>query len=140
MPWARRCRRWRRSFDGTAPANTPAVRVASPPGKAFRYSGGGTMVLERLAMDVSGMDFDRLARELVLGPAGMKRRGFFQPLPATEKNAASGHDLQGETLPGRFHLYPEHAAAGLWSTPADLARLALAIAWYLPPTQASVSR
>jgi hypothetical protein len=28
---------------------------------------------------------------------------------------------------GRWHVYPEMAAAGLWSTPADLARFALAI-------------
>lgn len=114
-------------LDGTPPANTPAVRVAWPPGEAFRYSGGGTMALERLAMDVSGTDFDRLARELVLGPAGMSRSGFFQPLPVTEEDAAIAHDRQGRPLPGRFHVYPEHAAAGLWSTPSDLARLALAI-------------
>ncbi len=115
-------------LDGTPPANTPAVRVAWPPGEAFRYSGGGTMVLERLIMDASGTGFDRLARELVLAPAGMSRSGFLQPLPASETDAAAAHDIQGEPLPGRFHVYPEHAAAGLWSTPSDLARLALAIA------------
>jgi CubicO group peptidase (beta-lactamase class C family) len=115
-------------LDGTRPANTPAVRVAWPPGEAFRYSGGGTMVLERLAMDAAARDFDSLARELVLGPAGMTRSGFFQPLPATETNAASGYDGNGKKLPGDFHVYPEQAAAGLWSTPTDLARLAFAIA------------
>ena len=115
-------------LDGKPPANTPAVRVDWPPGEAFRYSGGGTMVLQRLAMDVMGADFDTLARELVLAPAGMGRSGFFQPLPTTESDAAAAHDLEGQPLPGRFHVYPEHAAAGLWSTPADLARLAQAIA------------
>ena len=118
----------RQILDGTAPANTPAVRVARPPGEAFRYSGGGTMVLQRLVMDVTGTAFDTLAHELVLGPVGMARSGFFQPLPATESDAASAHDLEGRPLPGRFHVYPEHAAAGLWSTPDELARLAQAIA------------
>jgi CubicO group peptidase (beta-lactamase class C family) len=115
-------------LGGTPPANTPAVRVAWPPGEAFRYSGGGTMVLQRLAMDAAATDFDELARDLVLAPAGMGRSGFLQPLPATESDATSAHDLQESPLPGGFHVYPEHAAAGLWSTPADLARLALAIA------------
>ena len=45
-------------LDGTPPANTRGVRVAWPPGDAFRYSGGGTMVLQRLAMDVAATDFD----------------------------------------------------------------------------------
>jgi hypothetical protein len=38
------------------------------------------------------------------------------------------HDLEGRPLPRRFHVYPELAAAGLWSTARDLADLALAIA------------
>lgn len=115
-------------LDGEPPADTQAVRVAWPPGEAFRYSGGGTMVLARLAMDVSAADFDELAHELVLVPAGMARSGFFQPLPAAEKNAAVAHDAEGQPIPGGYHVYPEHAAAGLWSTSADLARLALALA------------
>lgn len=114
-------------LNGTPPANTRAVRVAWPPGEAFRYSGGGTMVLQRLVMDAAATDFDALARELVLAPAGMSRSGFFQPLPASESNWASAYDLDGTPLTGRYHVYPEHAAAGLWSTASDLARLALAI-------------
>lgn len=115
-------------LDGRPPANTQPIRVAWPPGVAFRYSGGGTMVLQRLAMDVTGSGFDSLAHDLVLAPAGMSRSGFFQPPTAAQSDLCAAHDLQGDPLPGRFHVYPEHAAAGLWSTPADLARLALAVA------------
>ena len=114
-------------LDGTPPASNRPIRVAWPPGEAFRYSGGGTMALQRLVMDVAGKGFDALAGELVLAPAGMSRSGFFQPLPAAESNAATAYDLDGNPLTGRYHVYPEHAAAGLWSTPSDLARLALAI-------------
>lgn len=115
-------------LDGTAPANTPPVVVAWPPGDTFRYSGGGTMVLQRLAEGATGQSFDQLARDLVLAPVGMTRSGFFQPLPPSERNAAVAHDARGQRLAGGFHVYPELAAAGLWSTPGDLARLALAIA------------
>jgi CubicO group peptidase (beta-lactamase class C family) len=117
----------RQILDGLPPANTEAVRVAWPPGAAFRYSGGGTMVLQQLVDDVAG-DFDRLARELVLAPVGMGRSGFFQPLPESQTDAATAHDIEGKPLPGRFHVYPEHAAAGLWSTPEELALMAIAIA------------
>lgn len=114
-------------LDGTPPANTAAIRVARPPGAAFRYSGGGTMVLQRLAMDVSARSFETLAGELVLAPVDMALSGFFQPLPASEGDAATAHDIDGNPLPGRWHVYPELAAAGLWSTASGLARLALAI-------------
>lgn len=41
--------------------------------------------------------------------------------------AASGHDPQGKMIKGAWHTYPEMAAAGLWTTPSDLARFAIAI-------------
>ncbi|WP_421999211.1 serine hydrolase domain-containing protein [Reyranella sp.] len=118
----------RQILDGLPPANTPPVRVAWPPGQAFRYSGGGTMVLQRLVMDVSERDYDDLVRDLVLSPAGMTRSGFFQPPSPAVTDRATAHDGDGRPLPGGFHVYPEHAAAGLWSTPSELARLALMIA------------
>jgi CubicO group peptidase (beta-lactamase class C family) len=115
-------------LDGMPPANTAPVRAVSPPGEAFRYSGGGTMVLQQIAQDVSVVPFANLASDLVLSPAGMTRSSFAQPLPATEKNVATAHDAEGKPLPGRFRVYPELAAAGLWSTAEDLARLALTLA------------
>jgi CubicO group peptidase (beta-lactamase class C family) len=117
----------RQILDGASPANTPAVRVEWEPGRAFRYSGGGTMVLQQLAIDVARRTFAALAADLVLKPAAMSRSSFAQPLPRSESNAASAHDLEGRPLPGKFHVYPELAAAGLWSSATDLARLALAI-------------
>jgi hypothetical protein len=62
----------------------------------------------------------------VLDPLGMTRSAFAQPLPRDQAHqAASGHQLNGEAVPGRWHVYPELAAAGLWTTPSDLCRLAI---------------
>lgn len=118
-------------LDGAPPANTPPVRSATPPGEALGYSGGGTMVLQQLAQDVSVVPFANLASDLVLGPVGMTRSSFAQPPAQSEKNVATAHDADGKPLAGGSRVYPELGAAGLWSTAADLARLAqsLAASW-----------
>src|SRR5262249_55780089 len=35
------------------------------------------------------------------------------------------HRADGKPIPGHWHTYPEMAAAGLWTTPSDLARFAI---------------
>jgi CubicO group peptidase (beta-lactamase class C family) len=115
-------------LDGTAPANTPPVRGNAVPGTQFRYSGGGTSVMQRLLMDVTGRPFPDLMRELVLDPLGMADSSYEQPLPENRQNlAASGHRTGGGVVAGRWHVYPEQAAAGLWTPPSDLAKLALSV-------------
>ena len=57
----------------------------------------------------------------------MSRSSFAQPLPRSEVDAVVAHDPEGRPLPGGGHVYPELAAAGLWSTANDLTRLALAL-------------
>jgi CubicO group peptidase (beta-lactamase class C family) len=113
-------------LDGKKPANTGAVRVDIVPGTLWRYSGGGYEVAQQLILDVSGKPFQQLAKEIVFEPLGMQHSTFEQPLPARlEPNAASGHRADGSMIEGRWHIYPELAAAGLWTTPSDLARIVI---------------
>ncbi len=115
-------------LDGTPPANTDPVRVDTVPGSRWRYSGGGTSIAQLLMTDVTGRRFPALMRDLVLEPAGMVHSTFEQPLPAGRRaRAATAHGSDGTPVAGRFHAYPEMAAAGLWTTPSDLARFALEI-------------
>lgn len=112
-------------LDGRRPANTPPVRVTRLPGTAWRYSGGGTTIVQQLLVDVCGMPFPELMRELILDPAGMTSSTFEQPPSAPLlARCASGHGWAGSRIQGRWHLYPEMAAAGLWTTAGDLARFA----------------
>lgn len=109
-------------LDGKPPANSPPVRIDKRPGEGFRYSGGGTTVLQQLLLDVTGESFPKLVSRQVLRPAGMRRSTFEQPLPKRfHANAAVGHRVDGSIVEGRWHTYPEMAAAGLWTRPSDLA-------------------
>ncbi|WP_104666140.1 serine hydrolase domain-containing protein [Ensifer adhaerens] len=113
---------------GRPPANTPAVLVDTPPGTAWRYSGGGYTVIQKLIGDATGETFVDVLRETVLDPAGMTHSSFAQPLGETAlRTAAWPHDAKGDPIAGGPHTYPERAAAGLWTTPSDLARFALAV-------------
>jgi CubicO group peptidase (beta-lactamase class C family) len=115
-------------LEGKAPANTPPVVVDQTPGAAWRYSGGGYTVLQLLMADADGRSFPALMRERVLSRAGMTASGFDQPLPAAQQGeAATAYLGDGKPVEGRFHVYPELAAAGLWTTPSDLARWAIAL-------------
>ena len=115
-------------LNGTLPANNSAIRVNAIPGTQPRYSGGGYTVLQQLLTDVTGQPFGDLMQEIVLQPLGLTASAFAQLLPVSlEKLAATGHDKNGQPIPGGAHSYPEMAAAGLWTTPSDLAKFALGI-------------
>ena len=115
-------------LDGVKPANTPAVRNDTFPGARWLYSGGGITILQLATTDITREDFPSLMRRLVLQPAGMTRSTYENPLPMNRRGeAASGHEQIDIPVPGGFHVYPEMAAAGLWTTPSDLARWAIAL-------------
>lgn len=115
-------------LEGAAPANTPAVRSFEPPGGGYAYSGGGYMVAQQLMIEAGGAPFPALLDRLVLRPAGMRSSAFAQPpTEALARHAASGHDARGAVIPGRRNVYPEYAAAGLWTTPSDYGRFLIAL-------------
>jgi CubicO group peptidase (beta-lactamase class C family) len=115
-------------LDGVPPANTKPVRNDTTPGARWLYSGGGFTVAQLLTTDVTGEPFPALMHRLVLTPAGMTHSTYENP-PPRERVAltAAGHERVDTPVPGRFHIYPEMAAAGLWTTAPDLARWAIAI-------------
>jgi CubicO group peptidase (beta-lactamase class C family) len=119
-------------LNGAPPANSPPITVIAVPGSGYAYSGGGYEIAEALMVDVTKAPFPDLMNDLVLSPAGMRRSTFVQPLPHDrEGDAVTGHYADGTELRGGYRVFPEHAAAGLWSTPSDLAGLLLLIgrAW-----------
>ena len=115
-------------LNGEKPANTPAILVDTIPGSDWRYSGGGFVVTHVLLQDVTGKAFPTLMHDVVLGPIGMSRSTYEQPLPQNRMaEAAMPYQQDGQAVPGGPHVYPEMAPAGLWTTPSDLARFAIEV-------------
>jgi CubicO group peptidase (beta-lactamase class C family) len=115
-------------LDGEPPANSDPVRVDSVPGSQFRYSGGGYTIIQQLLEDVTGKPFSLLMQSIVLDKLNMNHSTFEQPLPDRyAEYAAIAHHHNGQPIDGKWHTYPEMAAAGLWTTPSDLARFAIEI-------------
>jgi CubicO group peptidase (beta-lactamase class C family) len=110
-------------LNGEPPANSAPIVVDLVPGSEFRYSGGGYEVMEQAVRDVTGATYPDFMRERVLGPIGMLNSTYEQPLPdSLLDSAGSGYYASGTAVPGGHHIYPEMAAAALWTTPTDLAR------------------
>lgn len=114
-------------LDGAAPANSAAVRVDQPVGVRYRYSGGGYTIAQLAMTDTAGEPFPAIARAKLFKPLGMARSTYDQPLPAGMSNVALAHDEAGQPIAGGFHVYPEMAAAGLWTSANELARFVIEV-------------
>ena len=115
-------------FDGAVQSNVGVVRMARPPMTAFHYSGGGVTILQQLLLDTYDMPYAELLQDMVLEPIGMSSSTFQQPLPADrDRNAARAHGISGAAMGPKWHVYPELAAAGLWTTSTDLAKFAIEV-------------
>ena len=110
-------------LDGQKPANTEAVRSFTEPGAGVVYSGGGVTISQLIVMDVTHQPYDEFMQKNVLDPMGMKGSFFTQPPARSDSSLlATGYKADGTPVKGKYHIYPEQAAAGLWTNPADLGK------------------
>jgi len=115
-------------LDGQPPSNVGPVRMERPPLTAMKYSGGGVTLMQLAMTEVFARPFPDLMQELVLGPIGMSNSRYEQPLaPPFDAHAARAHDREGKARDAKWHVYPELEAAGLWTTPGDLAKFAIEV-------------
>lgn len=113
-------------LNGASPANTARVEVALPVATHPKYSGGGTTVLQLLLQQVTGNSFEALADEMVIAPLGLKNSSFSQPItPSKAKFAAHGFSDLLKVSKEPYHIYPEQAAAGLWSSAKEFAQVVI---------------
>lgn len=115
-------------LDGHDLSNVDVLFMERAPMTLMEYSGGGVTLMQLALSDARGRPFTDIMRDDVLRPIGMDNSTFAQPLPPElDANAARAHSRDGESMGAKWHVYPELAAAGLWTTPTDLARFAIEV-------------
>jgi CubicO group peptidase (beta-lactamase class C family) len=115
-------------LEGDELSNVNVLFMERAPMSLMEYSGGGVTLMQQALSDVRGRPFADIMRDDVLRPIGMDNSTFEQPLPpGRDRNAARAHSRDGTAMGPKWHVYPEMAAAGLWTTAGDLARFALEV-------------
>jgi len=115
-------------LNGEKPANSDYIQPYTTPGVEFKYSGGGYTVVQKLITDISNTSFEIFMDQTVLKKLRMNSSTFAQPISNMDSsNVSVGHKRSGDVVKGNWHTYPEMAAAGLWTTPTDLAKFVIEI-------------
>lgn len=114
-------------LDGKSPANSSAVRSMYESGKKEEYSGGGTTISQLIVTDITQQKYEDYMWLQVLKPMGMNNSFFTQP-PALDKQnlLATGYNRYGEEMKdGKYNIYPEKGATGLWTNPTTWVNISL---------------
>lgn len=115
-------------LEGHELSNVGPLFMERPPMSFTEYSGGGVTVMQQALSDARGRPFEDVLRDDVLMPIGMTNSSYEQPITSErDRNAARAHDGQGQSRGAKWHVYPEMAAAGLWTTATDLALFAIEV-------------
>jgi CubicO group peptidase (beta-lactamase class C family) len=114
-------------IEGRAPSTLGPVRFDQPPYQSSRYSGGGLLIMQKALGDATGEPFEKMMQQLVLRPLGMAHSSFLEPI-GEGVGYARAHDATGKRMDAPWHVYPEKAAAGLWTTAGDLAQFVIELA------------
>jgi len=110
-------------LNGEKPANSPAIKSMFEPGKRYEYSGGGTTITQLIVMDITHMPYADYMKNEVLKPLGMSGSTYSQPPYDVDQNLLTvAYNPAGKPIKGNYHIYPEQAAAGLWTNPTDLSK------------------
>ena len=108
--------------------NTAAILLDTIPGSIWRYSGGGYTVMEKIVEDVSGLSLEDYMSKNILPKMDMTNSTYSQPIKESmQNNISAAYYGDGKIIEGLWHNYPEQAAAGLWTTPSDLAKYLIEI-------------
>jgi CubicO group peptidase (beta-lactamase class C family) len=109
-------------LNGEKPANSKSVRSIFEPSLKYEYSGGGIEISQLIAQDITTQPYDVYMWQNVLKQMGLIHSFYTQPPPAEKLSLlATGYYNDGKEVKGGYHIYPEQAAAGLWTNPSDLA-------------------
>lgn len=108
-------------LDGKKPANNSRIYCKYKKDK-YRYSGGGYEILQKVIKDVTKKSFSKFVENNIFKPLNLKNSSFSKP----KKKFALGYN-NARKIKRSYFTYPEKAAAGLWTTSDDLAKLLIEV-------------
>jgi CubicO group peptidase (beta-lactamase class C family) len=112
-------------LKGAVSANTMANFVDIEPSTVLRNSSGETTLTRLVLQDLSRIPLSELTNTLTFDPLGIDHNSYSQPLSEQlAKNAAVPYRSNGLPVTGGAYSYATFGAAGLWTTPSDLLKLA----------------
>ena len=114
-------------LDGKKPANSKRIKQAILPNTRFMYCGGGTMISQLILMDLSGSPYESYIRKNLFEPLKMSNSFYSIEKNRYKSDIAYAHSYKGTPLKQGYNIYPESAAAGLWTNPTDLAKLIISV-------------
>ncbi|MBE9462035.1 serine hydrolase [Dyadobacter subterraneus] len=114
-------------LSGSKPANSDVVRSVFEPSSKYKYSGGGTVISQLIIEDVSGKNYADYMESNILRPIGMQNSFYTNTISKSKlKQLATGYNGDQEVTM-KYHIYPEKAAAGLWTNPTELSKYVIEI-------------
>jgi len=113
-------------LNGNSPANSKRIKSVSEPNMEFNYSGGGITITQLLLSENTKTEYANHMAENIMIPIGMILSTYVQR-QIDSKVYASAYWSSGNKLEGGYHIYPEMAAAGLWSTPTEISKFIIEI-------------
>lgn len=99
----------------------------------FHYSGGGYVLVEILLEKIFNKSFEAIAKEYLFDALGMGKSTFEQTgtdsvvINGQTFHKASAYDELGKSTGYGKYVFPAKSMAAMWSTPSDIARMAIAL-------------
>ncbi|PIF31659.1 CubicO group peptidase (beta-lactamase class C family) [Flavobacterium sp. 9] len=116
----------KQSLLGQIPRYDKEIEFLFTPGTGWSYSGGGYVIVQMALEDTFKKPIQELAKQYIFSPLGLKNTTMIQP---DEKgfptNVALVHDENEKVIRTGLPITPQVGASGMWSTPTDLAKLAI---------------
>jgi CubicO group peptidase (beta-lactamase class C family) len=115
-------------LEGKTPYCKVPIEVRYEPGSDFQYSDAGFCIIQELIEDVTGKSFEEVINELIFQPLKMDNSTLTITISEEKSESLScGHNNSGESVDGKYTIYPYPAASGLWTTPSDLSILVIEV-------------
>ncbi|MCV9927293.1 beta-lactamase family protein [Flavobacterium sp. LS1R49] len=114
------------SLLGKIPRYDKEIDFLFTPGTGWAYSGGGYVIVQMALEDTFNKSIAELAKEYIFSPLGLKNTTMIQPNEkGFPKNVALVHDENEKVIRTGLPITPQVGPSGMWSTPTDLAKLAI---------------